>query len=116
MSLRDRILSSKDIKSSVVHVEAWDTDLDIRTLTALERSRLISQCTKSDGNIDLEKMYPLLIIAGVYDPESGEKVFTAEDITLLQDKSAQAIEFVAQEVMRVSGMDNKAVDEEGKSN
>ena len=116
MSLRDRILSSNDIKSTTVHVDSWGVDLDIRTITAVERSRLVAMCTKEDGNVDMEKMYPMLIISACFDPQTGEKVFTSDDMLLLQDKSASAIEFVAQEVMRMSGMLPKAVDVEGKSN
>lgn len=116
MSLRDRILQAKDIESHKTHVEQWGVDLDIRTMTAIERSRLVSSCTKEDGTVDMEKMYPMLLISSVYDPETGEKVFSAEDIDALQDKSASALEFVAQKVMEVSGMTAKAVDEEGKGN
>lgn len=116
MSLRDRILSANDIQGNSIQVEAWGVELEVRTITAVERSRLVAMCTKEDGNVDMEKMYPLLIIAAVFDPETGEKVFTADDMMLLQDKSASAIEFVAQEVMRMSGMLPKAVDEEGKGN
>jgi hypothetical protein len=116
VSLRDRILQASDIKSNVLTVEQWGVDLDIRTMTARERSRLVSSCTKPDGTVDMEKMYPLLLIAAVYDPETGDKVFSAEDMESLQEKSASAIEFVAQKIMEVSGMNPKAVDEEGKGN
>ena len=114
MSLRDRILQAKDIQSNLVTVEQWGVDLDIRTMTAVERSRLVSSCTKADGTVDMEKMYPMLLVASCYDPENGEKVFSSADMEALQEKSAAAIEFVAQKVMEVSGMNPKAVDQEGK--
>jgi len=116
VSLRDRILQANDIESNIITVSQWGVDLDIRTMTAIERSRLVSTCSKPDGTVDMEKMYPLLLIAAVYDPETGEKVFGKEDMNSLQDKSAAAVEFVAQKVMEVSGMSPKAVDEEGKDN
>lgn len=116
MSLRDRILQAKDIQSNKLTVEQWGVELDIRTMTAIERSRLVATCTKPDGTVDMEKMYPLLLIAAVYDPETGEKVFSNEDVESLQEKSAAAVEFVAQKVMEVSGMTPKAVDVEGKDN
>ena len=116
MSIRDRILQSKDIQSNKLTVEQWGVELDIRTMTAIERSRLVATCSKPDGSVDMEKMYPLLLIAAVYDPETGEKVFSADDMEALQEKSASAIELVAQKVMEVSGMTPKAVDEEGKGN
>jgi len=114
VSLRDRILQANDIESNLLAVPQWGVNLDIRTMTAIERSRLVSTCSKPDGTVDMEKMYPLLLIAAVYDPETGEKVFSKEDIGSLQDKSAAAVELVAQKVMEVSGMSAKAVDEEGK--
>jgi len=116
VSLRDRIIQSKDIESHLTHVDVWGVDLEIRTMTAVERSRLVATCTKADGTVDMERMYPLLLISSVYDPEDGKKVFTADDMEALQEKSASAIEFVAQKVMEVSGMTPKAVDEEGKGN
>jgi len=116
VSLRDRIIQSKDIESHLTHVDVWGVDIDIRTMTAVERSRLVATCTKADGTVDMEKMYPLLLISSVYDPETGEKVFSPLDMEALQEKSASAVEFVAQKVMQVSGMTAKAVDEEGKGN
>lgn len=116
MSLRDRILAANDIQGKSVHVDEWGVDLEVRTITSVERSRLVAMCTKEDGNVDMEKMYPLLIIAAVFDPETGEKVFLAEDMNLLQDKSASAIESVAKVVMQMSGMLKDDVEEEGKGN
>jgi hypothetical protein len=46
----------------------------------------------------------------------AKKYLRALDMEALQEKSASAIEFVAQKVMEVSGMTPKAVDEEGKGN
>lgn len=114
MSLRDRILSVDDIQKDLVHVDVWGVDVEIRTMTAVERSRLIAVCTNDAGAIDMEKMYPLLVIAGAYDPETGAPIFTNDDIEALQDKSAGAIEFIAEKVMVASGMKANSVDEEGK--
>jgi hypothetical protein len=116
VSLRDRILQADDIKKHTLAVEAWGVELEIRTMTAVERSRLVGTCTKPDGSVDMEKMYPLLLVAAVYDPDTGGKVFTTADVDALQEKSAAAIELVAQKVMEVSGMTAKAVDQEGKDN
>ena len=119
MSLRDLILQSADIKSENLSVPQWGVELNVKTMTAVERSRLVASCTsKVDGEdkVDMEKMYPLLIVAAVFDPETGEKVFTLEDVSALQDKSAAAIELVASKVMEMSGMTKDAVDKEGKDN
>lgn len=116
MSLRDRILSANDIESHVVHVEQWNVDIEIRTVTALERARLVKGCTDENGNVDMERMAPTLIVASCFDPETGNKVFSDEDVEALQEKSSGAIDFVAQKAMEYSGLAPKAVDVEGKGN
>lgn len=116
MSLRDRILSADDIGKEILRVPQWDLDVEVRTLSAIQRSRMIANATLPDGSIDLDKLYPMLIIATVFDPETGAKVFDAEDMPLLQEKSASSIEFIAQKAMQMSGMVAKAADDEGKGN
>lgn len=114
MSLRDRILSANDIATRIFHVSEWGVDLEIRTLSTLDRTRMIKACSDSEGNVDLEKMYPLLIIASAYDPETGEKVFEQSDMDAISDKSASAVERVAKVAMEMSGMNPNAIDAEGK--
>lgn len=114
MSLRDRILAANDIATRTIHVAQWGVDLEIRTLSALERTRMIKACTDNEGNVDLEKMYPLLVIASAHDPETGAKVFDQNDMGVVADKSASAIEVVAKIAMEMSGMTGDAIDVEGK--
>ena len=114
MSLRDRILAARDIQSQSIHVSEWDVDIEIRTLSALERTRLVKSCTDAEGLVDLEQMYPMRVIASCFDPETGGKVFDPSDMEVVGDKSAAAIEFVARKAMELSGMNPNAVDTEGK--
>lgn len=115
MSLRDRILQADDIGRELVEVPQWGVTVEVRTMSAGKRSRMLQTCALPDGTIDLDRLYPMLIVATVFDPEDGERVFTEEDMPALQEKSASSIEFVAQKAMEMSGMAAKAVDEEGKS-
>lgn len=116
MSLRDQILAADDIGSQTITVEQWGVDLEVRTLSAVQRSRMLQTCSLPDGSVDLDRLYPMLIIATVFDPDTGDQVFSESDMLALQEKSASAIEFVAQASMQMSGMTAKAVDEEGKDN
>jgi hypothetical protein len=116
VSLRDRILQSDDIGREELDIPQWGVTVEVRTMSAGKRSRMLQTCTLPDGGVDLDRLYPMLIIATVFDPETGESVFAEEDMPALQDKSAGAIEFVAQKAMEMSGMTAKAVDEEGKDN
>ena len=114
MSLRDRILNADDIGRELFTVPQWDVEIEIRTLSAMQRSRMLKACTLPDETIDLDRLYPMLIIATAFDPATNEPVFTEADMSALQEKSAGAIEAVATKAMQMSGMTAKAVDEEGK--
>ena len=116
MSLRDRILDADDIGRELVDVPQWGVEVEVRTMSAGKRSRMLQTCALPDGSVDLDRLYPILIVATVFDPDSGERVFTEADMEALQEKSAASIEFVAQKAMEMSGMTAKAVDEEGKDN
>lgn len=116
MSLRDRILQADDIGREIITVQQWGVDLEVRTLSAMQRSRMLQTCTLPDGTVDLDRLYPMLIIGTVFEPGTNDRVFSETDLALLQEKSAAAIEFVAQKAMQMSGMVAKAVDEEGKDN
>ena len=114
MSLRDRILAADDIGKETILIEQWGVELEVRTLSAFQRSRMLKTCTTPDGNVDLDRLYPMLVIATVFDPETGLQVFSEDDMQALQDKSASAVEVVAQKAMEMSGMTPKGGDEEGK--
>lgn len=116
MSLRDRILAADDIGRESVEVPQWGVTVEVRTMSAGQRSRMIASCSNPDGTIDLDRLYPMLIVATVFDPETGAPVFDENDLAVLQEKSASAIEFVALKAMRLSGMNASASDEEGKGN
>lgn len=116
MSLRDQILTADDIGRQTIQVEQWGVELEVRTLSAVQRSRMLKTCSLPDGSVDLDRLYPMLIIATVFDPETGDQVFTPDDMLALQEKSAASIESVAQKAMEMSGMTAKAVDDEGKDN
>ena len=47
--------------------------------------------------------------------KSGEAVFDGNDVAALANKSASAVEFVAQKSMALSGLAGDAVDEAGKA-
>lgn len=115
MSLRDRILAADDIGKATIHVDAWEVDLEVRTMTAAERSKMLNSAMDKDGNLDLQELYPRILIATVFDPETGEQVFGPDDVDTIQNKSASAVEAVAQKAMALSGLTADAVDEAGKA-
>lgn len=103
MSLRDQILACKDIQSEVVEVPQWDAKVEVRGMTGRQRALVLKESVDARGNVDLQKLYPHLVIVSTYDPETGEPVFLAGDFDAVAEKSGAALEVIAQVAMRLSG-------------
>lgn len=115
-SLRDQIQKIDDIESSTVHVAPWDVDVELRTITAKARGRMLREFSDTEtGEIDVEKFYPAIIVAAAFDPETGEKLFDPGDVSWLGEKSGTAVEFLAQAAMELNGMRGDSVDEAGNA-
>lgn len=113
-NLSAKIFAAADIESELVEVAQWDVTLLVKSITAKDRAVMISGSVENNGDFRLEEILPDLVIAACYDPETGEKVFQPQDRDALMAKSAAPIEQLAQVAMRLSGMDETAVDEAGK--
>jgi hypothetical protein len=115
MNLRETIFAAKDSKAEIVHVDEWGVDLEVRSMSGAARAEFLSRYTNEDGSVNWAALYPSLLIATCYDPESGERVFLDSDEDAINTKSGAALETVAQVSLKLSGMGNeKAVEEAGK--
>lgn len=114
-SLRDRILGASDIRRESVRVPEWDVVVEVRGLTGSQRAKLMKNGFDARGGADFEKLYPELLIASTFDPETGEQVFSEADRESLNGKSGAALERVAQAAMRISGLSPDAVEEAEKN-
>lgn len=114
MSLKDHIKTVAKSSSELVHVADWDATVEVRPLTVRGRAAIYNDARDLDGNMSIEKLYPMLIIASVYDPEEGTQVFTTEDVSWLVEQPAGPIELLAQKCITISGLDQTAV-EAGKA-
>lgn len=115
MSLRDRIIAADDIGKRLVEVPEWGVTVEVRTISAGQRSQMLKSATDGGGGVDIDKLYPMLLIATCFDPDEDEPVFTPDDFAVIQEKSASAVEAIAQVAMEMAGMLGEgSVDEEGK--
>lgn len=114
-SLRERILNAKDIQSETVTIDEWGVEVEVRGMNGSARARLLQNVMDKQGNINLEKMYPELLITTVFDPHSGEQVFQITDQELINAKSGSALDKVAQVAMRLSGLQPGAVQDKEKN-
>ena len=103
MSIRDQILSATDIRKEQVKIDAWGVTVEVRTLTGAQRSEAKRAALDPDG-VDEAKLSAGLIIAGTFDPTTGNPVFTAADRDALMGKSAVALDQVVAALGRLSGV------------
>jgi hypothetical protein len=116
--LAEEIFALNDLSSEVVEVPEWRTEsnpagkYEVRSMTALERARSLKSAYDPDtGDLDFEKVYPDLLIACVFDPETGEPLFAPADAEKIGTRNAHAVEALASVAMRLSGMTAEVKDE-----
>ena len=114
MSIRDQILAAEDIPSEKVTVPEWGVTVDVRGMTGAERTRIMDKATQNAGDVNLQFVYPEIVIATAFDPESGEQVFKPSDRDALLAKSATALDRIAAVGMRLSGFTAESADDMGK--
>ena len=102
VSLRDQILNSNDIPKELVKVKEWNIEIEVRGMTGAERTRILD-LAQADGGMNLQMVYPEIVISTAFDAETGEKIFNPEDRTALLSKSANALDALATVGMRLSG-------------
>lgn len=117
--LRSVIFEKDDIESELVEVPHWGVSVTVRGLTGKARARLLKQATTvseetGEDVVDLEKLYPELVIRTAFDPETGEQIFEDSDADALMAKSGSAIDLLAQAAMKLSGLSSNAIEDAKK--
>ena len=112
-SIRDNAAASRDTNAERVRVPEWDdTELEFRPVTVKKRADLLKNASV-DGEVDMVLFGPSLLIASVYDPETGDPAFADGDVDMLSELPAGLVDRLAAVAMRISGMTVDAV-ESGK--
>jgi len=114
VSIRDQILAKQDIPSEMVDVPEWGVKVEVRGMTGAERTRIMDKATQNAGDVNLQFVYPEIVIATAFDPESGEQVFKPNDRDALLAKSATALDRIAAVGMRLSGFTAESANDMGK--
>jgi len=114
VSIRDQILAKQDIPSEMVDVPEWGVKVEVRGMTGAERTRIMDKATQNAGDVNLQFVYPEIVIATAFDPESGEQVFKPSDRDALLAKSATALDRIAAVGMRLSGFTAESANDMGK--
>lgn len=109
---RSRIMAST-VKGESFEVSQWDgVTIELFPMSIATKSRIIG--TGDTTGEPLDKLLPSIIIATCHEPESGEPLFSKDDIPWLSEQPAGVIEAVALAGLRVSGLDDEALERAGK--
>ena len=118
--IRARVLNAADLDSVIEHVPEWDVTLKLVTPDGDERASLALLFSGDDAEDEAAAkertavMFPLLIAICAHDPETGERVFTDDDIEALRRKNGAVVWRVGQKCLEIAGMTADADVEAGK--
>lgn len=126
---RDQILQSKDIQTETVDCPEWGGSVMIRALTLAQaqewrRSHLKKDVHRDRGgkltiayNVDAELLAKsdarLIVMACV--TESGQALFTTQDVEALMEKSSAPVARLALAIITLSGMKADSIEEAEKN-
>lgn len=111
VSLKEKLMAAAKRKEKVVTV--GDCQFRIRELSAKETAPFFENLQK-DGEERLEAMAGMIALS-VIDDETGERVFSKEDIPAILDWSSSMLTDIGMEVIELNGRTKKAQDEEIKN-
>lgn len=115
MDLRDKILAAADIPSETVTIPEWDVELLVKGMSAGDRISLMqSAYDQKTQQVNMAAVYPDVVVSCVFDPKTGDPVFTDADKTAILAKSSAAVEKIADVGLRLSGIGKDADDAAGK--
>lgn len=111
---REAILAADDTLSEDVDVPEWGGTVRVIGISAAERERLMKGSMIVEGKtrrFDLPSMRVALVAAAIVDA-AGIRLFSKQDVTALGNKSAAALDRVADVAMRLAGIGDDDEDED----
>jgi hypothetical protein len=111
------ILAANDLKSEDIEVPEWGGAVRVRSFTGRERDAFEASMVRGDGRdrkVDLTNMRARLVGLTVID-ETGQRLFTDEEVDLLGAKSGAALDRVFAVAQKLNGLSGADVEELSKN-
>ena len=115
VNLRDQFLSVAQVPQETVHISELGQDVLIKGRTAQESEEFQSSVMGENGEMNIVGSTARTVIAQVYDPETGEKVFSPQDETALNNAPASLLNKIFRVVQKLSGEQQGAKEENVKN-
>ena len=103
------ILSVNDLQHEDVSVPAWGGTVRVRAMTGQERDEF-RLALSQEGPTPVGQFAAALLVATIVD-ESGNRLFSADDMAALQQKSAASLDGPSSVAMRLNGLGGRAIEE-----
>ena len=111
------ILAAQDLQTEDVEVPEWGGAVRVRSFTGRERDAFEASMVRGDGKdrkVDLTNMRARLVGLTVID-ETGQRLFTDEEVDLLGAKSGAALDRVFAVAQKLNGLSGADVEELSKN-
>lgn len=111
---KDQIFTRNDMKTADVDVPEWGGTVRVKALTGIERDAFESALLSSNKNgsvrVDMRNARARLVAFAVVD-ETGERVFSDDDMVMLGTKSASALDRIYDVAAALAGIGDGDIDE-----
>ncbi len=108
---RNDLLSLEDSEVIKVYIDDWDRNVYIRTVSGEERDRFTQETqNRQRTSTDLLNFRARFAVMVLCDAD-GKRLFTDQDVQLLGEKSAAALEQIFDAGLTLNKMGNTAVEE-----
>jgi hypothetical protein len=104
---KDAILAADDLPKERVNVPEWGGDVFVRTMTGTDRDAFEASLIGNDGR--LENVRARLVSLTICS-ESGERLFSDDEIASLGSKSAKALDRLFAVSQRLNGIGAEQVE------
>ena len=111
------ILAAQDLQTEDVEVPEWGGAVRVRSFTGRERDAFEASMVRGEGRdrkVDLTNMRARLVGLTVID-ETGQRLFTDEEVDLLGAKSGAALDRVFAIAQKLNGLSGADVEELSKN-
>lgn len=118
MVLKDQILGANDLRTKTVEVPEWGCSLTVCELGLSEGVKLakLYSSVSDSGTVSLDAEDIARVVSwGVLDPQTGERMFSEEDVPSLARKSQSALMGLFRAITSISHPSDEDVEEAAKN-
>lgn len=110
---REQILAINDIEIRKIYIPEWEDYVYVRGMTGKERDEFEASIVKQRGRdtiVNMKNARAKLVVLCTVD-EEGNRIFNKNDVELLAEKSAKALDRIFAVAQELSGISKDDMDE-----